>query len=136
MKQNVEERRSIIMSCVRSKGNKSTELRFINIMKSHSIVGWRRNYDIIGKPDFVFTNKKIAVFIDGCFWHGCQIHCRLPATNVDYWENKIIKNKQRDRHVTKELKRRGWTVMRFWEHDLIECKYIRKKLNYLKSIVS
>jgi DNA mismatch endonuclease Vsr len=71
--------RSRIMSRVKSKNNKSTELGFISIIKEKNIIGWRRNYPLIGKPDFVFPKQRIAIFIDGCFWHKCPKHCRMPS---------------------------------------------------------
>lgn len=127
--------RSQIMASVRSSGNKSTELKFISIMKVHSITGWRRHYHVYGNPDFVFPNKHIAIFIDGCFWHGCPKHCRMPASRIQYWENKIFGNAKRDRHVTRELKKRGWTVVRFWEHDLAGGPVLGRKLTRLKRLL-
>lgn len=124
--------RSKIMSSVRSKGNKSTEMRFIDYLISWSIVGWRRHHNVFGKPDFAFPKKRVVVFIDGCFWHGCPKHCRLPATNVQYWESKIDGNVLRDRRVTRELKKRGWIVFRFWEHELKGYASLTRKLNFLK----
>ena len=67
------EKRSEIMSQVRSKGNKSTELKLISYFKQYGIKGWRRNYSVKGRPDFIFPDKKIAVFVDGCFWHGHHV---------------------------------------------------------------
>mgnify|MGYP003382211247 CR=1 FL=1 len=71
-----------------------------------------------GKPDIVFRRKRIVVFIDSDFWHGHPNRFRLPATNRDYWREKIEGNKVRDRLVNKELRKRGWTVMRLWEYDI------------------
>ncbi|NLO57939.1 MAG: hypothetical protein GX110_04270 [Synergistaceae bacterium] len=65
-----KDERSEIMRKVRSKGNRSTELRIMKLFKNNEIKGWRRNYDIVGHPDFVFLKKKVAIFVDGCFWHG------------------------------------------------------------------
>ena len=127
--------RSQIMACVKSSGNKSTELKFLSIMKLHSLTGWRRHYPAHGKPDFVFPEKRVAVFIDGCFWHKCPKHCRLPASSVQYWENKIEGNAKRDRHVTRELKKKGWTVIRFWEHDLKGGKALSRKITRLKKTI-
>lgn len=136
MKSEVDESRSKIMTRVKSKGNKSTELKFIEALRSQSISGWRRHLSLLGKPDFVFLKKKIAVFVDGCFWHGCPKHCRLPATNVQYWVEKIQGNVSRDRQVTKELKKKGWVVFRFWEHELARGESLSKKLNRMKEIVA
>jgi DNA mismatch endonuclease (patch repair protein) len=69
------------------------------------------------KPDLVFKQAKIAVFIDGCFWHGCPDHCRMPATNRDYWEAKIGRNVARDAADAERFSSAGWRVLRFWEHE-------------------
>jgi DNA mismatch endonuclease, patch repair protein len=75
-----KKQRSNVMRAVKAKGNKSTELKLVEIFKSYHITGWRRNYKIIGKPDFVFPKLKIALFADGCFWHGHN--CRnLPISS-------------------------------------------------------
>lgn len=110
--------RSQIMAKVKSKGNRSTELKAIQIFNELNIIGWRRNYPVKGKPDFVFLKYKIAVFIDGCFWHGCKDHCRMPNSNQDYWQKKIKKNKIRDIIVNTRFSNRKWIVIRIWEHDL------------------
>jgi len=112
-------KRSWIMGRVKSHKNKSTELALIDVFRREKITGWRRNYDIIGRPDFVFRSKRIAVFVDGCFWHGHPIRCRIPKSNRAYWERKIERNRSRDRKVNRELRKRGWKVLRIWEH-LIE----------------
>jgi len=123
--------RSRIMARVKSKNNKSTELRFISIIKEKNIIGWRRNYPLIGKPDFVFPKQRIAIFIDGCFWHKCPKHCRMPSSNKEYWNQKIEKNRIRDRKTKKLLKEAGWFVIRIWEHE-IKQKKINHKLNLIK----
>ena len=120
--------RSRIMACVKSNYNKSTELKFLSFLRANKIVGWRRKYPIIGKPDFVFPKLKIAIFIDGCFWHGCSQHCRMPNSNELYWEKKIANNIKRDKKITKLLKEKGWQVIRIWEHEL-GSKNLLKKLN-------
>ena len=81
-----KEKRSDIMKRVRSKGNKTTELKLIEIFKDTGIKGWRRNYPVVGHPDFVFLDRKIAVFVDGCFWHGHDCRNTRPVENADYWE--------------------------------------------------
>lgn len=125
--------RSRIMASVKSRKNKSTELRFISILKDNGITGWHRNYPMAGNPDFVFLRLKIAVFIDGCFWHGCHSHCRMPSSNVNYWNNKIEKNTIRDKQITKALKMKGWQVIRIWEHEIKSGK-LNHKLNRIKKI--
>lgn len=67
--------------------------------------------------DIVFTRRKIAVFIDGCFWHACPDHFVMPRANADYWEPKIARNQRRDREIDEALTVEGWTVLRFWEHQ-------------------
>ncbi|HZG42145.1 MAG TPA: very short patch repair endonuclease [Longimicrobium sp.] len=81
---------------------------------------YRVHYPVPGIPrrsiDIAFTGPKIAVFIDGCFWHGCTLHKNIPANNHTAWERKISSNRERDRHSEQHLITAGWTVMRFWEH--------------------
>lgn len=110
--------RSKVMASVRSRGNRSTELALLSALKEHKITGWRRHYPVTGKPDFAFPHLRLAVFVDGCFWHGCPRCGRIPHSNRSFWETKINRNKERDRKKTKELKARGWSVLRVWEHDL------------------
>lgn len=69
------------------------------------------------RPDIVFTRAKLAVFVDGCFWHCCPIHGRQPAKNTAYWSPKLQRNVERDRAQTALLENNGWTVLRFWEHE-------------------
>jgi len=118
--------RSRIMSRVKSSGNRSTEAAFVALMKERGIKGWRRNQPVFGKPDFVFRKARIAVFIDGCFWHACPKHCRMPASNRDYWVRKIGRNAERDKKVSRELRRQGWTVARIWEHEIKDGTVKRK----------
>lgn len=73
---------------------------------------------IPGRPDLAFVGSKIAVFVDGCFWHGCPDHYKASATNVAFWSEKISRNRQRDREVEIALAKRGWTVLRYWEHEV------------------
>ncbi|MEW6110146.1 MAG: very short patch repair endonuclease [Nitrospirota bacterium] len=124
--------RSRIMASVKSRDAKSTELKFLSLLKEKHITGWRRNYSLTGKPDFVFPHFKIAVFIDGCFWHGCPSHCRMPASNVAYWNKKIENNKIRDKKVTKALKMKGWQAIRIWEHE-IKAGKLNRKLRQIKN---
>ena len=113
-----KEKRSEIMSLIRGKGNLSTELKLIGLMRERKISGWRRGSNLPGHPDFVFPRARLAVFVDGCFWHGCPKHCRLPKTNKKFWHTKIDRNKRRDRAVTRKLKSLDWRVMRIWAHAL------------------
>lgn len=122
--------RSWIMAQVKSKGNKSTELKIVKFLREKGLKGWRRNSTLPGKPDFVYKSYKIAIFIDGCFWHGCSKHCRLPSSNREYWINKIERNKKRDKQVKKALKEKGWKAIRIWEHE-IGTSQMTKKLRLI-----
>jgi DNA mismatch endonuclease, patch repair protein len=113
----------------------------MRILRRHKISGWRRHAVIrlrseasagrvlvtvspsparpfIVRPDFVFRAARVAVFVDGCFWHACPRHSNLPANNRAFWKQKLSANKRRDRLVTKTLLRHGWRVIRLWERDL------------------
>lgn len=114
------------MAAIRSSGNKDTELKFAAILRSAGISGWRRKQPLPGRPDFVFRQARLAVFIDGCFWHGCPQHGRKPDTNRTYWVPKLRRNRRRDAAVTRELAEDGWTVLRFWEHQLKKPGWIVK----------
>ena len=110
--------RSKIMSKVKSKNNKSTELKMIEYFKEIELKGWRRNYKLFGKPDFTFPKKRVVVFVDGCFWHGHNCRNLKPKQNKEYWEKKIKRNKERDKLVTETLTQKGWKVYRIWECQL------------------
>lgn len=110
--------RSRVMSKIRSRGNIATELRFIEIMRKHKIFGWRRGVKLPGQPDFVFPRERLAVFIDGDFWHGNPRKFRLPKSNIKYWTQKILSNIRRDRRVNRQLRNSGWSVYRFWQSSL------------------
>ena len=99
-----KEKRSDVMSRIKGKGNKDTELVMIQILRSHHISEWRRNQAVLGKPDFVFPKQKIALFVDGCFWHGCPKHSNMPKNNRPFWEKKLLGNKVRDKFVNRELR--------------------------------
>lgn len=111
-------KRSDIMSKVRSNNNKSTELALIKFFKENNITGWKRNYPVKGHPDFVFLDKKIAVFVDGCFWHGHDCRNTRPSDNAEYWQKKRERNIKHDKEVTAMFENRGWTVIRIWECEL------------------
>ncbi|MGYP000469440715 len=111
-------KRSDIMSKVRSNNNKSTELALIKFFKENKITGWKRNYPVKGHPDFVFLDKKIAVFVDGCFWHGHDCRNTRPSDNAEYWQRKRERNIKHDKEVTAMFENRGWTVIRIWECEL------------------
>ncbi len=113
-----KEDRSGIMRKVKSAGNKSTEIKLIQYFEAHHITGWRRHYDVKGHPDFVFLNRRIAIFVDGCFWHGHDCRNTRPADNAEYWEKKRRRNIEHDREVTAMFEQRGWRVIRIWECEL------------------
>lgn len=114
-------KRSDIMSKVRSKNNKSTELALIKFFKENNITGWKRNYLVKGHPDFVFLDKKIAIFVDGCFWHGHNCRNTRPSDNAEYWQKKRERNIKHDKEITALFENRGWTVIRIWE-----CEFKKK----------
>lgn len=111
-------KRSDIMSKVRSKGNKTTELTLIALFSKLGVTGWRRSYPVKGHPDFVFQKAKIAVFVDGCFWHGHDCRNTRPQENHEFWEKKREFNKRHDREITALFEKRGWMVVRIWECEL------------------
>lgn len=107
------------------RGNRRTDTKPERLVRSHLHrrgLRFRKDY-FLGVPgargvraDIVFVRQRLAVFIDGCFWHDCPDHGRLPARNTGYWHQKLKRNVERDRLVTERLSNSGWTVMRFWEH--------------------
>jgi DNA mismatch endonuclease (patch repair protein) len=112
-------KRSEVMAACRGRGNRSTEWRLRSRLVSARISGWRMHTgDVYGRPDFAFDKSKVAVFVDGCFWHGCKTCRTVPASNRGFWTDKIQRNRQRDRKVAGMLRRSGWRVVRIWEHDL------------------
>jgi len=122
-------KRSDVMSRIRGSGNRDTELRLIQVFRANGITGWRRGSNLPGKPDFVFPKLRTAVFVDGCFWHGCPRHATRPKTNAKFWRDKTAGNKARDRRVNRALRARGWKVVRIWEHELRrkdEARLLRK----------
>jgi len=110
-----KKKRSWIMAQIKSRGNKSTEMALRYLLRQNRIKGWRMNYPVIGKPDFAFPKQHVAIFVDGCFWHGHPNLCRIPKANEEYWKQKIAKNISRDRQVNKCLEQKGWKVIRIWE---------------------
>ncbi len=129
-----KKKRSEVMSLIRSRGNKGTELRLVEVFRAHGITGWRRHVALpLGtrgartclpqtprrvRPDFVFRRERVAVFVDGCFWHGCALHFRRPQSRQKFWDAKIARNLSRDLLVAAALRRKGWRVLRLWEHEL------------------
>lgn len=120
-KTKIDMNRSQMMANIRSK-NTGAELRLKIILRGTFI---RQHPKIYGNPDFGLKVKKIAIFLDGCFWHKCPKHYHEPKTNKKFWISKIERNTQRDKEVNKKLKSKGYKVIRIWEHEL---KYPHKKI--------
>lgn len=111
------EQRSYNMSRIRAKDTKP-ELTLRRLLRERGIRNYRIRSDLPGRPDIVFPREKVAVFVDGCFWHMCPICYTEPATRKEFWTKKIEGNVQRDGKVNAELRAAGWTVLRIWEHDV------------------
>lgn len=154
-------KRSEVMSRIRSRGNKDTELRLMAVFRAHGITGWRRHVVVKGqgvkmqgqgaatasgvvrqpaapvvkaRPDFVFPKLKVAVFVDGCFWHACPRCYIRPVQNRTFWDAKREMNQARDKRQTRALRKAGWTVLRLWEHDLAR-KREKQLLGKLKRVL-
>ena len=124
--------RSALMAKVRFRGNKSTELRAMTVLERSGIGGWIQHPpDITGNPDLYFPEERLAVFVDGCFWHACPKCGRIPKTRVDFWRNKIDGNRRRDLTVSRALRKRGYHVLRVWEHALSDDKWVRRLIRML-----
>jgi len=132
-------KRSEVMSRIRSRGNKATEVALAKLFRRHKITGWRRQLQLKIKnaklkivrvrPDFVFPKLKLAIFVDGCFWHGCPRHGTQPKGNAAFWKKKFARNIARDRLVNRALRRANWRVVRIWEHELArkhEARLVRR----------
>lgn len=113
--------RSYNMSRIRSR-NTEPEIRLRKMLWLCKLRGYRLRARLPGKPDIVFSRAKLAVFIDGCFWHGCPA-CgdgRMPSSNLSYWTDKRRRNIERDKSRNRELEEMGWKVLRLWEHEVIK----------------
>ena len=123
------ENRKKNMSRIRSKGNRSTERKLRSSLVGAGVSGFKLHpKSLIGKPDFVFPDQKLAVFVDGCFWHGCPDCYIRPQTSQAYWDEKLSRNRKRDAKVNAELKATGWSVFRVWEHQLRHPKRVRRAI--------
>jgi len=137
-------KRSEVMSRIRSRGNKDTEVALAKLFRRNGITGWRRHVRIAVdspklrvekrrtsprpspqrgegvkvRPDFVFQKHKLAIFVDGCFWHRCPKHATQPKGNAAFWRRKFAQNIMRDQLVSQTLRRAGWRVLRIWEYTL------------------
>jgi DNA mismatch endonuclease (patch repair protein) len=111
--------RSRTMQAVRGTGNRTTERRLRLGLVRAGAKGWKvRPVGLAGKPDFFFASRKLAVFVDGCFWHGCPRCGHLPRSNSAFWKAKIERNRERDKRTSANLREQGISVVRFWEHEL------------------
>ena len=119
--------RSYIMSRIRGTRTKP------ELIVRENIDGRKLRYQPKGipeRPDFANKSKKIALFIDGCFWHKCPRCYKPPKSNKKYWKAKVERNTKRDRHVNRKMRKEGWTVIRFWEHQVKENElHVIKKIN-------
>ena len=128
--------RSRIMSLVKSRHCRTTEKRLRAHLVSRGISGWRMNDPSLpGKPDFVFPRAALAVFVDGCFWHGCRRCKHPPRSRVAFWVAKFLKNQRRDRLVSFQLRRAGWFVLRIRECDLKNSTRIRALLSKIETLI-
>lgn len=141
--------RSERMARVRPHANRTTELALREALRRSKVSGWRRHSRLSlrikrrdgrpsgrhARPDFVFSRGRVAVFVDGCFWHACPRHRTTPASNRAYWEQKLKGNRKRDREVTRALVKQGWTVIRIWEHDVKKrlCHCVRRVQTALRT---
>jgi DNA mismatch endonuclease (patch repair protein) len=117
--ENVSPTNSKRMSAIRGRGNRTTELRLKMALIRRSLKGWTTHpRGIVGNPDFFFHDFRIAIFVDGCFWHGCPKCGHIPNVNRPFWAEKIKRNQERDREKTHQLEASGIHVLRFWEHEL------------------
>jgi len=110
--------RSQLMARIGSRSNQTTDATLARLLRQYRLRGWRRQGTMIGKPDFIWPDRKIALFVDGCFWHGHNCRNLTPATNASAWSEKLARNRKRDRNVTRRLHQIGWRVIRIWECSL------------------
>ncbi len=111
------EQRSRLMASVKGK-NTGLEKRLRSALWAKGIRGYRINFRMLGTPDIFFQNCRLAIFVDGCFWHKCPICYSEPNTNREYWAKKVEENVKRDRLVDKNLRDSGYKVVRIWEHEI------------------
>ena len=111
-----KKQRWLCMSRIKSTGTKpEVAVRKMIWSKGYR---YRIGHRLKGRPDMVFPFYGVVVFVDGCFWHGCQKHCKMPLSNTQYWKQKIAGNKKRDKKNSRQLKKAGWVVIRIWEHSV------------------
>jgi DNA mismatch endonuclease (patch repair protein) len=124
------------MSAVRRSGTR-LEVVFADALAGRGLTGFEAQpVGIPGKPDFAHRGARVVIFIDSCFWHGCPQHLRRPSSNVAYWQQKIRRNRARDRRVNAELKAAGWRVVRIWEHSVSNPRALRWWLTRVKTLLA
>ncbi len=111
----VDKNRSYIMSCIRGKNTKP-ELKIERILRKIGMK-FKKHPDLMGHPDFLLNDGSV-LFVDGCFWHGCSKHFKLPKTNVKFWRDKISRNKRRRKEIIRAFREKNVIVRQIWEHDL------------------
>lgn len=117
--ENVSQQRSKLMSKVRGKGNKSTELSLRLALVRAGVRGWRMHpKEVAGCPDFYFPRNRLAVFVDGCFWHACKRCGHVPKTRSSFWSLKFARTRHRALRVAREMRRQQIAMVRFWEHEI------------------
>jgi DNA mismatch endonuclease (patch repair protein) len=123
-----KEQRSTLMSKIRARGNQSTEMVVERILLANGLRGWVKHpKSVFGAPDFYFQQYKLAVFVDGCFWHGCpKCNRRTPRTRSNFWRGKIAQNCRRDERVRRKLRREGLHTIRIWEHELGDTRWFKR----------
>ena len=120
-----KEKRSKIMSAIRSENT----IPEVTLRKALWAKGLRfRVHYGKEKIDVAFPSRKLAIFVDGCFWHGCSIHSHMPKSHQDYWHPKLRKNMERDKAKNKRLEAEGWKIIRFWEHEITNLDLVVKKI--------
>lgn len=125
--------RSNLMAKVRSTGNRSTEIAVEKTLQNHGIAGWQKHPKIFGTPDFFFPKARLAIFVNGCFWHGCE-RCKRnsPKNRRSFWLAKIQQNRRRDARVLRQLRRSGFRTLTIWEHSLTTDGWLGRLLRRIK----
>lgn len=135
--------RSYLMSKVRS-ANTTPEIILRRALWARGVryltpSGYKRRYNehLAGRPDIIFPGAKLAVFVDGCFWHGCPLKCKgEPSTNQNFWKRKFEENKKRDEEVNRRLEELGWEVRRYWEHEIIRIQELNRVVSEIVAVVA
>lgn len=134
---NVSAARSRIMGTIRGKHTKSTEVALRMMLVRAGLNGWELHANHLpGKPDVLFSRERAAIFVDGCFWHGCPRCGHTPKTRAAFWRLKILSNRIRDRRNARRLKEQGFKVIRIWEHSLANPRSARQVLERIRNATS